>query len=217
MSALSESPSVEHPPSRDILLSLIGAPESPKRYLAIQWSAMVLQSVLFVAARAWITSPLHRLVLILAIISISIHWLKNVRPPSLQLRRRGGKGLLLSGRFRERLLYMQDAVTPVSATLADGMLIFQVHRNGAIESLSLRGDAFGRIPPTAVISLWEAMRAGDDVGALFEARALRLTVRERRRTIGIVSIEPRWLAPTMLAGVFAICIATYLITHLQIR
>lgn len=216
------SDAVDHPQpaavaSRLLALMLVGAPESPKRYLAMQWGALTLQIAFLMGVRHWIATPQLRLAAIALSLVVSVRWLGARRPPSLQLRRPPGKGALLSGHFRERRLALHEAVTPVSADLVDGVLTFRIHRDGMPETLSLRGDAFGRIPPAAMLALSNSVLAGDETALLSDARPLGLSIRERPRVIGVSSIEPRWLAPTLLAGSATLGLMAYLIHHFFLR
>lgn len=204
---------------KTLFMAAIGAPRSARKYLAIQWGAIVVQLLFFVALNQWVASPPLRLTLILASVIVALKLLGRLSPPSLQLQSRAqaGSGVLVSGRFEQRHIPLHKATALKSVAVEGNRIIFHMEGENEGETVSLNGEAFAALGTRTLHDLASAMLGRDTDAFVSIAEANSLKLRQKPRTIGVSSIEPKWLHLALLIGSMAIIATSYALRHYFVR
>lgn len=204
---------------KTLFMAAIGAPRSAKRYLAIQWGAVVAQLLFFVALNHWVASPPFRMALILASVVVSLKLLGRLSPPSLQLqlRAQSESGVRVSGRFEQRHIPLHKATAMKSVAAEGNRIVFHVQGENGNETVSLNGEAFAALGTRTLHDLASAMLDRDTDAFVSIAEANRLKLRRKPRAIGVSSVEPRWLHLALLIGSMAIIATFYTLRHYFLR
>lgn len=204
---------------KTLFMAAIGAPRSAKKYLAIQWGAVVAQLLFFVALNHWVASPPLRMALILASVVVSLKLLGRLSPPSLQLqlRAQSKSGVRVSGRFEQRHIPLHKATAMTSVAAEGNRIVFHVQGENGNETVSLNGEAFAALGTRTLHDLASAMLDRDTDAFASIAEANNLKLRRKPREIGVSSVEPRWLHLALLIGSMAIIVAFYTLRHYFLR
>lgn len=202
---------------KTLFMAAIGAPRSAKKYLAIQWGAVVAQLLFFVALNHWVASPPLRMALILASVVVSLKLLGRLSPPSLQLRAQSESGVRVSGRFEQRHIPLHKATAMTSVAAEGNRIVFHVQGENGNETVSLNGEAFAALGTRTLHDLASAILDRDTDAFASIAEANNLKLRRKPRAIGVSSVEPRWLHLALLIGSMAIIVAFYTLRHYFLR